>query len=129
MDVYEHQHEYTGDTSRRSTKKIDHVLISHNLIPAVKHSGFLPWNQIIESDHRIGFVDFDENKLFGENMEDPTHLVSRKLSTDYPELIEKYLKILNEKVTQNNIEKSVSALIQKARRHGWTKKRERERVQ
>ena len=42
----------------------------------------------MESDHCTGFVDFDENELFGENMEDPTHLVSRKLSTDYPESIE-----------------------------------------
>ena len=123
--MYEHQHKYTGDISRRNTKKIDHVLISHNLILTVKHLGFLPWNQIMESDHRTGFLDFDENELFGKITEDPTHSASRKLSTDYPELIDKYLKILNKKVTQNNIEKSVSVLITKAR-HGWTKKRERE---
>ena len=88
-DVYEYQYKQTGDTSRRKpTEKIDHVLISPKLLLAVKHSGFLPWNQIMESDHRTGFVDFDKNQLLGENTEDPTHNTSQKLSTNYPESIE-----------------------------------------
>ena len=36
-DMYEYQHKQTGDTSRRNTKKIDHVLISPKLLLAVKH--------------------------------------------------------------------------------------------
>ena len=126
LDVYEYQHEQTGDTSRRNTKKIDHVIVSPNLIHAVKHSGFLPWNQIMESDHRTGFVDFDEVALFGDNTEDPTHNATRKLSTDYPESIIKYLEIMNKKIKSKKIEKSLSELVRKAGVNGWTKKRERE---
>ena len=71
IDVYEYQHNQKGDTSRRNTKKIDHVLISHNLLSAVKHSGFLPWNQIMEYDHCTGFADFAKTELFGETHRRP----------------------------------------------------------
>ena len=94
----EYQHKQTGDTCRWNTKKIDQVLISLNLIPAVKHSGFLPWNQIMELDHHTRFVDFDKAELFGKNTENLTQNSSRKISTDYPESIVKYLEILNKKI-------------------------------
>ena len=119
VDVFENQHKETGDTSRRKSKKIDHVLISHNLLPAVKHLGFLPWNQIMESDHHTGFVDFDDLGLFRENTEDPTHNSSRKLSTDYPDLIAKYLEILIAKI-KHKIQQALSELARIAQKCGWT---------
>lgn len=82
QDVHSMQHKVMGDTSRRSNTKIDRVLISPDLQAAVKHSGFLPWNQIMESDHRTGFVDFDEIELFGENTENATNNATRQLSTN-----------------------------------------------
>ena len=57
IDVFTFQNENTRDTSRRSTKKIEHVLITPSLLNSVKYSGFLPWHQIMKSDHRTGFVD------------------------------------------------------------------------
>ena len=72
----------------------------------------------MESDHRAGFVDFDETSLFGDNTEDPTHTFHRKLSTDYPEAIEKYLKLLNEKVTKHHIVSAIAKLERKAHNTG-----------
>ena len=124
VGLFEHQHEQTGDRSRRNTKKIDHVLITPNLLPVVKHSGFLPWNQIMESDHCMGFIDFDDIELFGENTEDPTNNSSRKLSTDYPESIVKYLEIMNNKIKKQEIQKALSELARKAAYKKWTDKKE-----
>ena len=125
-DVFSFQHDNVGDTSRRSTKKIDHVLISPSLLKAVKHSGFLPWNQIMESDHRTGFVDFDAESLFGKDTDDPTSAYARRLSTDYPEAIEKYLQLLNEKVSKSHIVSAIAKLNKRAQKHGWTPNRERD---
>ena len=64
----------------------------------------------MESDHRTGFVDFDELELFRANTEELTHNTSRKLSTDYPESIEKYLTILHTKIKARKIPQAISKL-------------------
>ena len=92
-DVFQHQQGHTGDTSTKNAKKIDHILVSVNVLPAIQHSSFLPWKKIMESDHRTGYVDFDALTLFG-NTHNLTHLASQKLKTDYPEAMEEYLKHL-----------------------------------
>ena len=112
-----------GDTSRKINTKIDHVLISPDLQAAVKHPGFLPWNQVMETDHRTGFVDFDEIELFGENTEDKTYNASRKLSTDYPYLIDKYLQLLRTKTKTRKLAKSITRL-QAIPAKGWREQHE-----
>ena len=80
----------------------------------------------MESDHRTGFVDFDDLELFWENTEDPIHNSSRKLSIDYPESIIKYLEILKDKIKQHNIKKALSELLRKAQYNSWIDIREQE---
>ena len=64
----------------------------------------------MESDHRTGFVDFDELELFGENTEDKTHNASRQLSTDYPDSIDKYLQLLRTKIKTRKLAKAIARL-------------------
>ena len=70
IDVYAHMHGTVGDTSIKKSHKIDHLLVSSETPPSLQRLGFLPWNQVIESDHRAGFADFDASKLFGEEPQD-----------------------------------------------------------
>ena len=64
----------------------------------------------MESDHRTGFVDFDEIELSGENTEDATHNATRQLSTDYPESIEKYLQHLRTKIKTRKLANAIAKL-------------------
>ena len=124
QDVYNMQHDIIGDTSRTSNTKIDHVLISTELQSAVKYSGFLPWNQVMESDHRTVFVDFDKLELLGENTQDLTHNTTRQLSTDYPESIDNYLIILKTKIKSCNLSKAIHRLKHISAR-GWNEQHEK----
>ena len=90
QDVYEYQHELRGDTTNKKQHKIDHLLISPALLPAVIRSGFLPFGEILESNHRTGFADFDSTVLFGEEIPDLTNTANRKLHTKYPKRMAKY---------------------------------------
>ena len=83
-DIFEHQHGHVGDTSAKKRHKIDHILVSENVLSSVVRSGFLLWGVAMASDHRIGFVDLNVAKRFGD-IEDNTHHSSRKLNTTYPE--------------------------------------------
>ena len=120
-DVFQYQHGHTGDTSRKNSKKIDHILVSANVLPAIQHSGFLPWNKIMESDHRTGYVDFDALTLFG-NTDDLTHSASRKLTTDYPEAMEEYLKHLQKGFVDRKVLSTLERIVYKAKKNGWTTK-------
>ena len=42
IGAYEHQHEIIGDTSSKKNHKIDHLLVSPDLLPAIVRSGFFP---------------------------------------------------------------------------------------
>ena len=112
-DVFQHQHGHTGDTSRKNAKKIDHVLVSANVLPAIQHSGFLPWNTIMESNHRTGYIDFDALTLFG-NTDDLTHLASQKLTTGYPEVMEEYLKHIHEGFADRKLFSTFKRIVYKA---------------
>jgi len=53
-------HDTTGGNSyNRGSKIIDYVLISRSLLTAVSRCGYMPYNEILEGDHRAAYVDFD----------------------------------------------------------------------
>ena len=58
-DMYEYQQETLGDITNKKKHKIDHMIISPGLLTAVIRSGFLPFGEILKSDHCTGFVNFD----------------------------------------------------------------------
>ena len=75
----------------------------------------------MESDHRTGYVDFDALTIFG-NTDDLTHSASRKLTTDYPEAMEEYLKHLQQGFADSKVFPALSKIVNKAKRIGWTTK-------
>eukprot|EP00957_Ditylum_brightwellii_P128210 9778363-Ditylum_brightwellii.AAC.1 len=66
VNVFEHLH--TGvtppHTYQRGDKRIDYMFITPALIPALRSTGFLPFNLPFTSDHGATYVDFDEETLF-----------------------------------------------------------------
>ena len=49
--------EVESTPSRNKTQQIkDHVAATKNILPAVKACGFFSWNEVVQLDHRIGFV-------------------------------------------------------------------------
>ena len=122
-DVYEFQHEVVGDTSSKKRHKIDHLLVSPDVLPSVVRSGFLPWGTVIESDHRTGFVDFDATLLFGQETSDSTSLSARKLHTKYAKRVLKYREEVLGAFKARGLFKSMRRLQHRAHRCGrWTPK-------
>ena len=122
VDAFEHHHAHIGDTSNKKLHKIDHLLVSQSIVPALTISGFLPLGAVIASNHRTGFVDFQADLLFG-NMDDPTSSSSRKLNTKYPKRVEKYREEVLQKFKDRNLFHAMAKLSKKAKRRGtWTVK-------
>ena len=79
-DVFDHHHEgMCGDTSERKYHKIDHIAVSQRILPAVKKCGFLPRDEICDTDHRSGFVLWNSKELLGpEDDLTPPEKISRQ---------------------------------------------------
>eukprot|EP00980_Cylindrotheca_fusiformis_P014992 scaffold4112_cov60-Cylindrotheca_fusiformis.AAC.10 len=50
---------------RGSKRGLDFILVSSELVPAVRRCGYLPFHSHFRSDHRFAFIDFDHHLLFG----------------------------------------------------------------
>ena len=63
--AHHHPMKYEVATYSRGLKRIDFILCTSNLIPAVKFCGVEPFNKHIFSDHWSMFVDWNEDILVG----------------------------------------------------------------
>ena len=126
-DTYEHKHgQECGDTSNHKSHKIDYIGVSDNLLPAIISCGFLPWNDIMFSDHRVGFLKWDRKLLFGDILDDATVPTSRKLLLCYPERVEKYRTYVEERFREQKLFQALDKLIYRVNKKGsWTKKMKR----
>jgi len=48
----------------RRKKRLDYVLISANLVPAIQHTGILPFHQLCLGDHRACYIHLNAQLLF-----------------------------------------------------------------
>jgi hypothetical protein len=77
-DVYRHRHGLDEPaTYKRGHRRLDYILCSSALLPAVTACGILPFQQLSSSDHQTVFVDFDTKLLFYSL---PSKLASAKKS-------------------------------------------------
>ena len=76
--------------SHRGGRLIDFCLISPNLSSAIESFGYLPYDQITSTDHRLMFLDLNIQELFNHKPDSPmlhssrilkTHLLQRKINT------------------------------------------------
>ena len=66
IDVLSHQHpaSHYPATYNRGKKRIDLILVSISLLPAVARSGILPYHSLFQGDHRPCYVDLDATIAF-----------------------------------------------------------------
>jgi hypothetical protein len=65
-DVYRHRHGMSKPaTFNNGHRRLDYMMCSVPLLPAVNACGILPFNILSVWDHRTTFVDFDTKLLFG----------------------------------------------------------------
>jgi hypothetical protein len=77
-------------TYSRGNNRIDYILISNHLLPAVEHTGILPFDSVLLSDHRPSYVDFKASVLFQDATPDIVPASRRGLQLQDPRIIEQY---------------------------------------
>ena len=58
---------YSGGTSKLSGKRIDYILVTTDILPAIIRGGKRPFEEGIASDHKALFLDLDSEVLFGKS--------------------------------------------------------------
>jgi hypothetical protein len=101
VEIIQHHHGIAGEpaTYARGRKRLDYLFVTPGLVSSVKRCGILPYSDIIDSDHRCIYVDFDTIMLFGGDpaILSPTpvgilHSRDAKGSAQYVEAVDKYMK-------------------------------------
>ena len=105
-------------TFSRGSTKIDHILVSRDLLSAVKAAGILPFHHGIHSTHRGLFVDLDLRGLIQQDFSPVPPLSARLLRTDQIRKVEKYQKAMMHHLQNQNVEAQINKLQYKFRKLG-----------
>jgi hypothetical protein len=95
-------------TYNRGSSRLDYILVSSCLLPAVTRSGILLFQSIFYSDHRPCFIDIDPSILFEEKNHDITPPCQRQLQLHDPALVEKYNLILQQQLSYHRIPEKIA---------------------
>jgi exonuclease III len=70
VEIIQHFHGSEGEppTYARGTRRLDYIFCTPNLLASVKQCGILPYSEILDSDHRALYVDFDTTTLIGGDL-------------------------------------------------------------
>jgi hypothetical protein len=100
VEIIQHIHGIVGEppTYARGQKRLDYIFVTPGLESSVQKCGILPYSDLIDSDHRCLYVDFNTTMLFGG---DPAvlspspvrilHSRDAKGSNQYVEAVDKYM--------------------------------------
>ena len=109
----------SADT-RNTGSKIDYMLVSPAIVPAIERIGWYEYNAFVPSDHRAGFIDFNSAKLFHNRITNITHPSIQKLRLQCTTRVEKYLHAMCYLFDTRQLLPAVTELEEKAREHGWS---------
>ncbi len=120
VDALRHQHPSATypATYNRGKKRIDLILVSVSLLPAVKRSGILPYNSIFQGDHWPCYIDLDAAEAFGGQTASILPPCQRSLRMNDPRIVGAYLHTLTEQLDSHKIFDKVKILQQKEP-HQW----------
>jgi exonuclease III len=104
----------------RGSKRIDFILVTPHLQPAVLNSGSLAFHSLFHSDHRAYYVDFDTLLMFADPAHDIAPPSYRRLQLSDPRLINKYRDILHEQLNYHKIYEKVQTLQEASDTGAWT---------
>jgi hypothetical protein len=112
VDAFRHLHpDVTPPTTyQRSNNRLDYIFITSALTPALKATGFLPFNIPFLTDHGALFANFDKTILFMGNHDNPLDQTQRKLIANNPACRDKYVEILSTLFDDHKIVEKVNKL-------------------
>lgn len=110
----------------RGTKRIDFLLVTPRLVPAVLSSGSLACHSLFHSDHRASFMDFDSLLLFA----DPAYEIAppsyRRLQLADPRLKNQYRDVLHNQLQYPKVYDKVQHLQEVTESGTWTEEHTKE---
>ena len=89
--MYHKQHTQDFATYACGTRRIDFVLCTANVLPAVKHCGYTAFADVLHSDHRGLFIDFCTPPLFDDKPILMARASSRRLASSKDTDVKQYL--------------------------------------
>ncbi len=110
------QADYAADspapaTYARGSKKIDHILVTAALLPAVTASGIEPLHAGILSDHRALYVDFDTKLLLRGTLTTIPPSAARLLKSTDPKSVDVYIRKLTEQLEHHRHTECLARLM------------------
>jgi hypothetical protein len=102
------------------SKRIDFILVTSNLVPAVTSSGSFPFHSLFHSDHWAYFMDFDSSILFSDPAYDIAPPGYRRLQLADPRLKNQYRDILYKQLEYHKVHEKVEALQSLSDAAQWT---------
>jgi len=108
--LLQHTQETPRSTYSRGSQRIDNILISKGLHPAIKHSGILPYDGIFSSDHRACYLDLDAAKLFNKVTPNIQPRSRWSLQLQDPRIVENYYKHLKQQIDYHKFQTKIDNL-------------------
>jgi hypothetical protein len=110
------QADYAADspapaTHARGRTKIDHILVTAALLPAVTASGIEPLHAGILSDHRALYVDFDTELFLRGTLTTIPPSAARLLKSTDPKSVDIYIECLTEQLDHHNLPQRLARLM------------------
>jgi len=107
-------------TYNRGKSRLDYILASTSLMPAVICCGIFPYQSIFCSDHRPCFLDFDSRTLFDDSTKEMAPPCRRQLQLQDPTIVEKYVTTLQEQLNYHKIPEKLRKLQEVIDLGQWT---------
>jgi len=110
--VLHHHHkspQYPATYIRR-WKQIDFLLVSASLVPAVGHSGILPYHSLFQGDHRPCYIDIDVSLAFDGKTPSICPPCQRTLQLHDPRVVNNYITALHQQFKYHKIGQKTESL-------------------
>jgi hypothetical protein len=110
LDAHEYRHgiNETINTYRGGSTKIDHILVSVDIAPAITKCAVLPFDSVYASDHRPLYVSFNKTQIFQASLPAVAERPKRGIHSTKPKLVAKYTKLVNRQLEENAIYEKIT---------------------
>ena len=112
IDIHQYIHGPDDpETYNRGSTRIDYILISPTLAPTIKRAGITAYSEVIQSDHRMLFIDIDLNYALNLRLNKLFMNPRRGVTSSNPKSIKLYRKTLTKLLDNSNLEDRLSIIL------------------
>jgi hypothetical protein len=103
----------------RGKKRLDYILISAELVPAIQRTGILPFHQLCLGDHRACYLDLNATILFGSTTHTIVQPIYRQLRLGNPAIVTAYKSTLTKQLTYHKVKDKLLLLTEATTNGTW----------